>query len=154
MVLERPAELERRLPPALAILRITLGVFFLLWAVEKLVLPDVNVAIWEKFYNIPLAVNLSYVIGVVNGLMSIALIVGFKRTFTYGYWTIFHSISVLATWSYLIKPFGGPNHLFLAGVPVVAAMLALFILRDWDAWTVDGRRAASAAAGSTQPPVM
>ena len=72
--------------------------------------------------------------------MSLALIVGFKRRFTYAYWTLFHSISVASTWDYLIKPFGGPNHLFLAGAPIVVIMVALYMLRDWDKMTVDGRR--------------
>jgi len=144
MVLEHPAELERRLPLALAILRVTTGVFFLVWALEKLVKPDVTAAIWDKFYGIPLDVNLSYPIGILNTLMSLALIVGFKRRFTYAYWTLFHFVSVASTWNYLIKPFGGPNHLFLAGVPIVAIMVALYMLRDWDTMTVDGRRAAVA----------
>ena len=144
MTLAATPELERRLDLALAILRITLGIFFLIWAVEKLVMPEANAAIWEKFFKIPLAVNLSYPIGIVNGLMALALIAGFIRTFTYGYWTLFHFISVASTWSYLIKPFGSPNHLFLAGVPIVSAMLALFILREYDNWSVDGKRAARA----------
>jgi len=144
MVFERPAELERRLPQALAILRIVTGVFFLLWALEKLVMPEVNAAIWKSFYGITLDVNLSYPIGILNTLMSLALIVGFKRRFTYAYWTLFHFISVASTWDYLIKPFGGPNHLFLAGVPIVAIMVALYMLRDWDTMTVDGRKAAAA----------
>jgi hypothetical protein len=147
MTLESTAELERRLDLALAILRITLGVFFLLWAVEKLVMPEVNAAIWEKFFNIPLAVNLSYPIGIVNGLMALALIAGFLRTFTYGYWLVFHSISVISTGNYLVKPFGSPNHLFLAGVPVVAAAVALFVLREYDSWSMDGKRAARATSG-------
>jgi len=144
MVFERPAELERRLPQALAILRIVTGVFFLLWALEKLVMPEVNAAIWKSFYGITLDANLSYPIGILNTLMSLALIVGFKRRFTYAYWTLFHFISVASTWDYLIKPFGGPNHLFLAGVPIVAIMVALYMLRDWDTMTVDGRKAAAA----------
>jgi len=148
MALERPAELEHRLPLALAILRVTTGIFFLLWALEKLVMPEVNAAIWDKFYGIPLEVNLSYPIGILNTLMSLALIVGFKRRFTYAYWTLFHSVSVASTWDYLIKPFGGPNHLFLAGVPIVAIMVALYMLRDWDSLSLDGRRSAGAAPAS------
>ena len=96
------------------------GVFFLFLALEKLVMPDVNAAIWETFYGISIDVNLSYPIGILNTLMSLALIVGFQRRFTYAYWTLFHFISVASTWNYLIQPFGGPNHLFLAGAPPAA----------------------------------
>ncbi len=118
MASEHAPELERRLAVALAILRITVGLFFLLWAVEKFVLPDATVAIWERFYKIPISSNLAYPIGVVNTLMSLALIVGFMPTITYGYWIVFHGISVLSTRHFPIKPFGGPNQLFLAGVPM------------------------------------
>jgi len=133
--------IARRLPLALVILRITVGVFFLLWALEKFVMPEVNASIWESFYLISIPVNLSYVIGTINGVMSLALIAGFLRRFTYAYWTVFHSISVLSSWKYLISPFGGPNHLFLAGVPIVSAMVVLYLLRDWDRYSIDGRRA-------------
>ncbi len=149
MASEHAPELERRLAVALAILRITVGLFFLLWAVEKFVLPDATVAIWERFYKIPISLNLTYLIGVGNTLMSLALIAGFMRTITYGYWTVFHNISVLSTWDYLIKPFGGPNHLFLAGVPIVAVMVVLFMLRRWDSWSPDGRRARGVPSPST-----
>ncbi len=145
----RSRQLERRLPLALVLLRVTVGIFFLLWAVEKLVMPEVTASIWEKFYRIPISLNLAYPIGVVNSLMALALIAGFLRTVTYAYWTLFHTISVLSTWSYLIKPFGGPNHLFLAGVPIVAAMVALFMLREWDVLSVDGRRAGRLASAAT-----
>ncbi len=143
----QPLKLQQRLPLALAILRITTGVFFLLWAVEKFVMPEVNTSIWETFYRISIPLNLSYVIGAINTVMALALVAGFKRTFTYGYWTVFHTISVLSTWSYLIKPFGGPNHLFLAGVPIVAVMVALFMLRDWDRISIDGRADARPSYG-------
>jgi uncharacterized membrane protein YphA (DoxX/SURF4 family) len=116
-----------------------------MWALEKFVRPDVNARIWDSFYGIPISVNLSYVVGAVNTLMSLALIVGFKRRFTYGYWTVFHTVSVLATYRQLAAPYTGSNHLFLAGVPIVAAMIALYLLRDWDAWSLDGRRAVTAS---------
>ena len=141
--------IERRLPLALAVLRVTVGVFFLIWAIEKFVMPEVNVSIWESFYKIGIPLNLSYLIGGINGLMALALIVGLKRRFTYAYWTIFHTISVLSTWNYLISPFGGPNHLFLAGVPIVAVMVALYMLREWDAFTLDARGAQPARAIQT-----
>jgi len=48
MASERSTELEHRLPLALAVLRVTTGIFFLLWALEKLVMPEVNAAIWDS----------------------------------------------------------------------------------------------------------
>jgi len=52
---------------------------------------------------------------------------------------------VASTWDYLIKPFGNSNHLFLAGVPIVAIMVALYMLRDWDTISLEGRKATAAS---------
>ena len=147
----RTPELEQRLGLALAILRITTGVFFLFWAVEKFVRPDVNAAIWDHFYRIPIAVNFSYVVGFVNTLLALALIAGLWRRFTYGFWTIFHTVSVLATYTQLLNPYTDSNHLYLAGVPIVAVMVTLYLLRDRDIWSLDGRRAVQLERGRQEP---
>ena len=36
-----------------------------------------------------------------------------------------------------------PAFLFWAGVPVLAAFIALWLLRDQDKWSLDGRRSAN-----------
>ena len=138
MALERANELERRLPQALAVLRITTGIFYLYWALEKFVRPDVNVRIWDYFYRISIPLDVSYVVGAVNTLLAVAMIVGFKRRLTYGYWLVFHTLSVASTYRELIHPYTSNNHLFLAGVPIIAIMVALYMLRDWDRMTLDG----------------
>lgn len=148
MASEPSPVLARRLTQALAAMRITTGLFFLLWAVEKFVRPEVNARIWDHFYRLSIAVNFSYVVGALNVVMALALIAGFKRRFTYAYWTLFHTVSVLSTYRQLVRPYSESNHLFLAGVPIVALMVALYLLRDWDAWSLDGRRAAGAAVAA------
>jgi putative oxidoreductase len=64
---------------------------------------------------------------------------------SYGLGTIAHGISVLSSWRQLFDPWGlvsggPPNHLFLAGVPVLAAFIALYLLRARDTWTLDELR--------------
>lgn len=146
-MLAAPQILERRLPLALAILRISLGGFLLLWSVEKLVIPETTVSIWESFYRMEIGNTIPYAIGTIEAAFSLALILGRWRTWVYGLAVLLHGISTLSTWKQLIDPWGlifdtRPNHLFLAGVPVLAAFLALYLLRDWDSWSLDGRRAA------------
>jgi putative oxidoreductase len=42
------------------------------------------------------------------------------------------------TWRQLLHPWADPvNHLFIAGVPVLGAFIALFLLRDWDRGILD-----------------
>ena len=135
-----------RIPLALAILRISLGGFFLLWGIEKLLIPETTVAIWEHFYFTGIAASMPYVIGVVEILFAVWFLVGWRRRLVYGIGMGLHGISVLATWKQLIDPWGliwgTNNHLFLAGVPVLAAFVSLYLMRDLDHWTVDGRREA------------
>jgi uncharacterized membrane protein YphA (DoxX/SURF4 family) len=135
----------RRLAIALAILRISLGGFLLIWALEKFFIPQTTVSIWDRFYLIPIGPALPYVIGTLEALLSVAIIVGLWRRWSYGLGLGLHTISVVATWKQLIDPWGlylneRPQHLFLAGVPVLAAFVVLYMLRDYDVTSLDGRR--------------
>ena len=127
---------------ALAVLRVSLGVFLLLWGVEKFVIPDVTVRIWSNFYSVGLAAALVPLVGAGQSALALAITAGIWRRATYGLGLLLHAITVAATWRQLLDPWGlrsggAPNHLFLAGVPVLAAFVALYLLRDRDAWTAD-----------------
>lgn len=129
---------------ALAILRVSLGLFLLLWGIEKFVIPEVTERIWQAFYGVGLAAALVPVVGALETGLAVAITVGVWRRVTYGLGLALHAVSVLSSWRQLIDPWGlrsggGPNHLFLAGVPVLAAFIALYLLRDRDTWTLDER---------------
>jgi len=53
------------------------------------------------------------------------------KTLSYGLGLLLHAVSTLATYQELFAPFGA-NHLFLAALPVLAAFIALFLLRRQD----------------------
>jgi putative oxidoreductase len=57
----------------------------------------------------------------------------------YGLATVVHAVSVAATWRQLLNPCVDSNHLFIAGTPVLAAFIALYMLRDADGYSVEGR---------------
>ena len=122
---------SKRTGLALLILRIGLGVFLLLWSVDKLIAPGKTVAIFEHFYFLPIKPALAQAIGVAELLLGISIILGFKKTISYGLGAALHGVSTLSTYEQLLSPFG-KNHLFIAGVPVLAAFLALFLLRKQD----------------------
>ncbi|MFQ5703936.1 MAG: DoxX family membrane protein [Gemmatimonadales bacterium] len=138
---------QRKLALALTILRISLGVFLLIWSLEKFFLPQSTIGIWKGFYLIKIGESMPYIIGAVETLVSVAIILGFMRTWSYGIGLAINTVSVLSTWKQLIDPWGlifdtRNNHLFLAGVPMLAGFVVLFMLRDWDIWTLDGRKKA------------
>lgn len=128
---------------ALAALRVSIGVFLLLWGFEKFVLPAATVGIWGRFYGVALAAGVVPVVGALECALGLAITIGFQRRVAYGLGLLVHAVSVLSTWRELWDPWGlrsggPPNHLFLAGVPVLAGCLALYLLRERDVWTVDG----------------
>jgi hypothetical protein len=118
---------------ALLALRITLGLFLLQWGVEKFVVPQSNVGIWQHFYGVNLSQPLGYAFGVAEIAIAMCMFLGMFRTIAYGAALLLHAVTVLVTWRQLIDPWGDPmNHLFTAAVPVLGAFLALFLLRRWD----------------------
>jgi uncharacterized membrane protein YphA (DoxX/SURF4 family) len=113
-------------------LRVTLGLFLLQWGIEKFVVPQSNVFIWEHFYGVNVSQALGYGFGAAEIAIALCIILGVFRTVTYGAALVLHAVTVLVTWRQLIDPWGDPiNHLFTAAVPVLGGFLALFLLRHW-----------------------
>jgi uncharacterized membrane protein YphA (DoxX/SURF4 family) len=130
--------LTRALSRALLALRITLGVFLLQWGVEKFVVPQNTVAIWGYFYGLDVSQTAGYVFGAAEIAIAVCLFLGLFRTVAYGAALALHAVSVLVSWRQLLDPWGdAANHLFIAGVPVLGAFIALFLLRHWDRGILD-----------------
>lgn len=130
--------LNRNLRAALLVLRITIGLFLLQWGVEKFVVPQSTVAIWGHFYGLNVSATFSYAFGVIEIALAICLFFGLFRTVAYGAVAALHAVSVIVSWRYLLDPWGTEfNHLFIASVPVLGAMIALLLLRHWDRGVLD-----------------
>ena len=142
--------LARALPRALVTLRIALGVFLLQWGVEKFVAPQSNVVIWSYFYGIAIAPAVGYVFGAAEIAVALCVFLGLFRTAAYGAALGLHAVTVLVSWRQLVQPWADPiNHLFIASVPVLGALAALFLLRHWDRPAI--ARAAGAAHQASGP---
>ena len=125
--------LAAALSRALLVLRVTLGLFLLQWGVEKFVVPQNTVAIWGYFYGLDVPQALGYAFGAAEIALALCLFLGLFRTAAYGAALALHAVSVLVSWRQLLDPWGDPaNHLFIAGVPVLGGLVALFLLRHWD----------------------
>jgi putative oxidoreductase len=124
---------------ALLALRITLGLFLLQWGVEKFVVPQNTVAIWGYFYGLNVPQALAYLFGAVEIAIAACLFLGLFRTAAYGAALALHAVTVLVSWRELLDPWGTDvNHLFIASVPVLGALIALFLLRHWDRGVLNG----------------
>jgi len=133
---------KKPLTVSLAAIRITFGIFMLIWALDKFINPAHATAIWDNFYHLPLKGYWIFVTALGQTLLALAVIVGFLKRWSYGLAFLLHLISTLSTWKQLLDPWGFQSGsptvaLFQAAVPVVAASLAIYLLREYDTWTFD-----------------
>lgn len=125
---------------SLVVLRLSLGLFLALWGVDKLVAPEATAGIFARFYGVEITAGSAQIIGILELGLSLALMAGLWRTATYGLALLLHALSTASTWRELLDPFGRDNHLFIAGIPVLAAFTVLFLLRRLDTWFALGPR--------------
>ncbi|MCH8916705.1 MAG: hypothetical protein IIC52_01485 [Proteobacteria bacterium] len=141
----RPETVQCRLTASLALLRVSLGTFLLVWAVMKFVLPKGTVGIFGKFYGVDIDADISMVLGALQLTLAILVIIGLWRTWSYGLAVLVHVFSQSAVWRETLDPWAlylndKPKMLYWAGVPVAAAFIVIWLLRDQDKWSLDGRR--------------
>jgi len=115
----------------LAVLRLGLGGFLLLWGIDKLVSPESTVKIFQIFYSVPIDVTAAYIIGAVEIVIALVIMAGMLKKYSYGLGLLLHGVSTLSTYKELAAPFG-KNHLFIAALPVLAGFVALYLLRHQD----------------------
>ena len=134
---------DRRLQVGLLVLRLTLGIFFLQWAIEKFVNPGRTLRIFGHLYQTTLPLELVPIMGILKTALALVLLAGAFRRLTYGIAFVLHLVSVCVTWPLLINPYDPTthNHVFLTGVPVLAALWLLYLVREKDAFSFDGWRA-------------
>src|SRR5712691_10851506 len=136
-------ELDKRVPAALLILRFFLAIFLLQWSIEKLILPNAAAGIARNFYGVTLAVPASYALGTTELILFLALLLGFYRTISYGLPLLVHTVTVVVSWRQLFDPWGLAkvgSHLWISTWPTWGGFAALFLMREWDIWTLDGWR--------------
>ena len=107
--------LDKRIPAALLILRLFLAIFLLQWSIEKLILPNAAASIARNFYGMTLPVSASYALGVAELILSLALLLGFYRTISYGLSLLVHTVTVVVSWRQLFDPWGWPRSAAICG---------------------------------------
>ena len=132
--------LEKRLPVALFCLRISVFFVMLMWTLDKFFRPEHGAAVFEKFYFIGgLGNAVVYAIGAVQLLIILAFVVGFQKKISYLLVLFMHAVSTFSSFKIYFTPFAdGPNLLFFAAWPMLAACFALYYLKDFDSqWSLD-----------------
>jgi hypothetical protein len=89
--------------------------------------------VFEHFYGLGgIAEPMVYAIGVAQVMLLLCFALGLFRTVSYGLVMLMHAGSTLASWRQYLDPFTDANLLFFAAGPMLAACIALFLLREHD----------------------
>ncbi len=135
--------MDRELRISLLVLRIGLGVFLLLFGLDKLLATQAAASIFSQYYGMDLSTTLVSAVGVLEIALALAILVGWRRTLSYGLGLLVHAVSTFATYRELLSPFGD-NHMYLAALPALAGFVCLFLLRHRDSlWSLDALRTGS-----------
>ncbi|AGA32715.1 hypothetical protein TVNIR_1031 [Thioalkalivibrio nitratireducens DSM 14787] len=124
-------ELQKRLRVSLLLLRLGVFVVMFVWTLDKFVAPDHAARVFEHFYHLEgLGAGALAVIGVLQLIVVLGFVAGLYRAWTYGLVLAMHAVSTFSSWQQYLAAFD--NLLFFAAWPMLAACVALFLLRDSD----------------------
>lgn len=120
-------------------LRLSIFIVMMIWTVDKFVQPEHAITVYENFYFIGgLSATIVYLIGALELVLLAAFLAGFRKRISYGIVLLIHGVSTVSSYQQYLSPFEGPNLLFFAAIPMLAACFTLYTLRDWDRlWVVD-----------------
>lgn len=139
---------RKKLAIGLLLIRIGITAVFLMWTIDKFINPEHAAKVFEKFYKIPsLSAALSYAVGGVQLLLVIAFLIGLFRTWTYGLILVMHAISTFSSWQQYLDPWTYPHLLFFAAIPMLAACITLWLMREFDTFSIDACRKPKPVAG-------
>ena len=118
---------------SLLLLRASVFLVMFMWMLDKFVNPSHASKVYEAFYFIGgLDAFTIYTIGIAELIVLCAFLAGVYKKYTYGAVLLFHGVSTLSSFKQYMSPFDGPHLLFFAAWPMLAACIALFLLRDSD----------------------
>ena len=116
----------------LSLFLLRLGVFIVMfvWTLDKFIDPTHGVRVYESFYMISgLGNQIMMALGAIEMVIILAFMAGLWKRYTYGFVMLIHSVSTFSAWEkYTIDI----NLLFFAAWPMLAACVALYLLRDQD----------------------
>lgn len=137
--------LENRAQDALALLILRIGCawFIFVWAVNKVLSPGQYQQLAQHFDKISLDETQVLLIAAAQIVICVCVFIGWARLYTYGLLAIIHGYTVYREWPKYLNPFeindnGFPiNRSVSVSLCALLAMVALWLLRHRDHWSVD-----------------
>jgi len=133
--------IPRHLPLSLLLIRASIVLMLAPWIADKFRNPAHAIGVFEHFYGLGgIAEPLVYAIGIAQVVLLLCFALGLFRTVSYGLVALMHAGSTLSSWRQYLDPFTDANLLFFAAWPMLAACIALFLLREHDTLLSIGSR--------------
>ncbi len=120
----------QRIEWSLFLLRLGVFIVMFAWTLDKFLNPEHAAKVFENFYLIGgLGEEIMMAIGAAELLVILAFLAGLWKRYTYGFVLLIHGISTFSSWKQYTTDI---NLLFFAAWPMLAACIALYLLRDLD----------------------
>lgn len=118
---------------SLFLLRLGVSLVLGMWVLNKFMNPAGTAGVFRHFYGVPeLDISLSYALGAAQGLIVLAFLIGSRKRVATALVFLMHLGSTLTPIANYLDPWTAPNLLFYAAWPMLAAIAALYLLRDYD----------------------
>lgn len=122
---------EDRISLSLLLLRLGVFVVMFMWTLDKFINPGHAGRVYAYFYGLSgFEGALLTGVAVAELALVLAFVAGLYKRLTYGLVLLLHAASTLSSYAKYLDPWD--NLLFFAAWPMLAACLALYLLRDLD----------------------
>lgn len=121
---------NQRLRVSLLLLRIGVFIVMLMWTLDKFINPEHATKVFASFYAIADAQSMMIFIAFTELAVIITFVLGLFKRWSYGLVLVLHAVSTFASLPKYLDPWN--SLLFFAAWPMLAACVALYLLRDSD----------------------
>ncbi|MEH0668889.1 hypothetical protein [Vibrio owensii] len=127
-------KLQRQLGLGLLTLRLSIALVFIMWALDKVLVPEHAMKVFSGFYGLDISSGFSVALGIAQLVFIGIFVAGVWKNLTYLAILVLHAGSTFSSFAKYLDPFN--NLLFFAAWPMLAACFALYLLRDHDIYVL------------------
>lgn len=130
---ETQVPFNQRLRLSLFFLRAGIFIVMFMWTMDKFFNTEHSIDVFKRYYFLDIPVKqIILALAVTEFFLLMAFLAGLKKKLTYGAVLLLHTVSTLSAFKQYAAPWVSPNLLFYAAWPMLAACVALYLLRDED----------------------
>ena len=127
-------KVKQQLGIALLALRLSIALVFIMWALDKVLVPEHAMKVFSGFYGLDISSGFSVALGLAQLVFIGVFLAGLWKNLTYLAILVLHSGSTFSSFAKYLDPFN--NLLFFAAWPMLAACFALYLLREHDIYVL------------------